>query len=290
MLPNYCRTVLHASLLAVLVLKLNADSEDSDCSLGIEVRRNTAFEILLGQDLVINCKIIFCNDSQHAVTWFKLDEKNVPVTVSDSSRIKTEWKELNKSEGVLYLKFQKVLSNDSGLYHCHYGHEVGHSINVSVHDGATGTQQNPWMYVYSAAGIVAFVIIVIVMSVISMRGCKGKSKKEAQTEIQYVSIPIVEPPFQHGGLEPLSRESPSVPPSVISTKTLPSKPNEVTLPRDNGGLYGKINEDRKRKKNAVEEGSSVVYAALNHQLPPAGAAARSRRPQEFSEYAAIRLT
>lgn len=77
---------------------------------------------------------------------------------------------------------------------------------------------------------------------------------------------------------------------MISTKTLPSKPNEVTLPRDNGGLYGKINEDRKRKKNAVEEGSSVVYAALNHQLPPAGAAARSRRPQEFSEYAAIRLT
>lgn len=144
MLPNYCRTVLHASLLAVLVLKLNADSEDSDCSLGIEVRRNTAFEILLGQDLVINCKIIFCNDSQHAVTWFKLDEKNVPVTVSDSSRIKTEWKELNKSEGVLYLKFQKVLSNDSGLYHCHYGHEVGHSINVSVHGGGELTTVT-WM-------------------------------------------------------------------------------------------------------------------------------------------------
>lgn len=31
------------------------------------------------------------------------------------------------------------------------------------------------MYVYTAAGIVSFVIIVIIISVISMHGCKGKT-------------------------------------------------------------------------------------------------------------------
>lgn len=33
--------------------------------------------------------------------------------------------------------------------------------------------ENLWMYVYTATGIVAFVIIVIIISVASMRGCKG---------------------------------------------------------------------------------------------------------------------
>lgn len=31
-----------------------------------------------------------------------------------------------------------------------------------------------WMYIYTAAGIVAFVIIVIIISVASMQGCKGE--------------------------------------------------------------------------------------------------------------------
>ncbi|KAF1371826.1 hypothetical protein PFLUV_G00273400 [Perca fluviatilis] len=33
-----------------------------------------------------------------------------------------------------------------------------------------------WMYMYFAAGIVSFVIIVIILSVVSMRGCKGESR------------------------------------------------------------------------------------------------------------------
>lgn len=89
--------------------------------------------------------------------------------------------------------------------------------------------------------------------------------------LQYIAIPLVE----RG-----QRGSPSAPPSQSSTrrKTSPSQPDELPSLQDN--VYGQMRE---------EVGGSVVYAALNHQLP-AAAAARPRRPrEETSEYAAIRV-
>lgn len=106
--------------------------------------------------------------------------------------------------------------------------------------------------------------------------------------LKYMEIPMVEQPSSQRP----PRGSPSTPSSQRSirrTQQLP-EPSDLPVPRDNEHVYGKIREDRKRKRNVVEEeGSSVVYAALNHQLPPR-AAARPLRPQEeFSEYAAIRV-
>ncbi|XP_071320381.1 uncharacterized protein [Trachinotus anak] len=291
-----------------MVLTLNADSEDSVCVPGIKVRRNTAYEVVLGQDLILNCTVVFCNSSPPAVSWYKVEGSiNVPINVSSSSHIKAEWKELSHSEGVLHLIFQNILSSDSGLYRCGSGNDISHKINVSVsgvgefttvrwENNTTSTTSNPeiteniLMYVYPAAGIVTVVIVVIVISIISLRGCKGKSKKETQTENQYMAIPMVEQPLPHVSLQPSPRESPSVPPSRRSTrrKRPSSQPNELL---DNEHVYDRV-KDRERQRNAVEdEGSSVVYAALNHQLPPGAAAPRTWRPQEeFSEYAAIRVS
>ncbi|GLD63388.1 B- and T-lymphocyte attenuator-like isoform X1 [Lates japonicus] len=116
----------------------------------------------------------------------------------------------------------------------------------------------------------------------------SKSKKETQTESQYIAIPMVGQPFLDVSPQPAPRESPSAPPPRRSTrrKAAPSQ-----LPRHNERICDGIKENRERQRNVEEEeGSSVVYAALNHQLPP-GAAARPRRPQEeFSEYAAIRVS
>ncbi|XP_044043052.1 B- and T-lymphocyte attenuator-like isoform X5 [Siniperca chuatsi] len=309
MRPNHCWTILHVSILAMLLLTLNADSEDSKCEVEIRVRRNTVYEAFLGDDLRINCTVLFCNNSPPATYWYKLEKTNVNVNVSGSSHIKTEWKTLNHVEGISYLIFQNILTNDSGVYRCRSGHSVSHSINISVDvgerddehtnvtqknstDSGPTSPENLWMYIYTAAGIVAFVIIVIIISVASMQGCKGKSKKEMQTENQYMAIPMGVQPFPHASLQPSARGSPSAPPSRRSTrrKTPPLQPNEMPLPRDNECLYSKIKGDRERQRNTVEEeGGSVVYAALNHQLP-AGAAARTRRPhEESSEYASIRV-
>ncbi|MEQ2285994.1 hypothetical protein AMECASPLE_037646, partial [Ameca splendens] len=110
----------------------------------------------------------------------------------------------NPLEGTSYLLFQNIVRNDSGIYQCESGGNVGHNINIIVNgthvannsNNSNNSQTLPngkdkqsdsnaiLIYVYSAAGIGAFVIIVIIISVICMQGCKGKSRKEKQTENQ----------------------------------------------------------------------------------------------------------
>ncbi|XP_068446294.1 B- and T-lymphocyte attenuator-like [Clinocottus analis] len=288
MRPNHRWTVLHVFILAGMLLPLKAGDEASECEVAVRVHQNTVYAAVLGEDLRINCTVEFCSGSPPRVFWYKQETTAVPVNVSSSSHIKTEWKLLNRSVGTSFLIFQNVRRNDSGRYQCGSEESISHNINVSVHgvgertnvtknNDASGTTPEPtrdlWLYLYFAAGIGAFVIIVIIISVASMRGCIGKSKKQTQTENQYMVIPLVE----RG-----QRESPSAPPSRSSTrrKTSPSQPDEPPSLRDN--VYDQTRE---------EVGSSVVYAALNHQPPSAAAAAaRPRRPREEpSEYAAIRV-
>ncbi|XP_063323693.2 B- and T-lymphocyte attenuator-like [Pelmatolapia mariae] len=323
MRPNRCWTILHVPILVGLLLTLNAQSVsfttrtknqssntkgDSDCSTEIRVRRNTVYNASVGQQLWIHCPVFFCNDSPPTVSWFKVEATDVPVNVSSDSHIKTEWKHLKDSAGIFYLIFQNILRSDSGQYKCQGGGSVSHFITVSVYDhveittvtqnnvrasatSAPDNTENLLLYVYSAAGIATFVIIVIIISVISMRGCKGKPKKDSQAENQYMEIPMVERPLPQPSLEPSQRGSPSAAPSRRSTKrkTPPRQPNELRLSRENEQAYGLSHVGRERQRNTVEEESgSVVYAALNHELPQ-----RVNRPrmevEETSEYAAIRL-
>ncbi|KAF3857253.1 hypothetical protein F7725_009112, partial [Dissostichus mawsoni] len=260
--------------------------------------------------LELKCEVGFCEEAPPPVHWIKHEQTDVPVNISSSSRIKTHWELINKSEGISFLVFPKTRLTDSGDYQCQSGGSNSHNINVFVY-GSTNSEPtvDSWMYMYFAAGIVPFIIIVIIISVVSMRGCKGrvvifktmtnpskmslagKSKKETSRENQYMAIPMVEQPLHHGRLQPSPRESPSAPPfrRPLPTKTPPLQPNELPLPRDNDPVYRVITRDRERQRNTAEEkGSSIVYAALNHQLP--ARAARPLRPtEEQSEYAAIRV-
>ncbi|XP_050922011.1 uncharacterized protein LOC108892858 isoform X2 [Lates calcarifer] len=131
MRPYYCWTVLYVSILAALVLTLNADSKTSECETSIKVRRNTVYQAFVGQDLRINCTVSFCNNTQ-PVSWFKLENGTDSVSVNKNSHIKTEWKPSDHLEGTSYLIFQKILSNDSGVYRCRSGGSVSHNINILV--------------------------------------------------------------------------------------------------------------------------------------------------------------
>ncbi|KAK5891278.1 hypothetical protein CgunFtcFv8_018549 [Champsocephalus gunnari] len=153
------------------------------------------------------------------VDWFKHEQTDVPVNVSSSSRIKTQWETINKSEGISFLVFPNIRLNDSGMYQCKSGDSSSHYINVFVHvdDGRgrttvpqkneSSTHSEPkvdsWIYMYLAAGIVPFIIIVIIISVLMCR-CQGKSKNETQTEVQYIAIPA-EKPIAHASLQPSPR-------------------------------------------------------------------------------------
>lgn len=49
------------------------------------------------------------------------------------------------------------------------------SLNMLCSDGTApdNTENPPFIYIYTSAGIVAFVVLVIVVSVFWMRGCRG---------------------------------------------------------------------------------------------------------------------
>ncbi|XP_058510719.1 uncharacterized protein LOC131476184 isoform X2 [Solea solea] len=211
MRPNCCWTYLHVSVLVVLLLTVNTDSEGSDCFTDIRVRRHTAYEILVGRDLVINCTVVFCSSPPPAVSWLKTHLMHVPVDVSNQSHIKTEWKLLKELEGVSYLIFQKIRSNDSGLYQCRIASDVSHAINVSVHGDIKSTLESGdiksttvkpqfnyslstlesalWPCVYRAAATMVFFAIVVAICVTSKLQrtgvcCEGQSRNEPDLSLQ----------------------------------------------------------------------------------------------------------
>ncbi|KAM8905405.1 uncharacterized protein btla isoform 2-T5 [Spinachia spinachia] len=235
----------------------------------------------------------------------------------NSTRIKAGWKHLGDLAGVSFLILKKVRRDDSGLYQCAAGGTFGHFINVSVRgDGernncnvrSNETRRPPdskppvdlWLNAYFAAGIVAFVGVVVIIAVLWLRGCKGRSKKETQVEnpvrqscISNLHGPFLvsEQPFSDCGPPPPPKGSPCAPPCRRSTrrKTPPSHPIEPPRPPGGEHVCGRRREDGVRRGGAAgEQWGSVLYAALKH--PPTPAAARPRRPsQEVSEYAAIRV-
>nr|XP_020512471.1 B- and T-lymphocyte attenuator isoform X1 [Labrus bergylta] len=305
MRPNTCWTRLHVSVLAVLLLILEADSTD-ECEVQIKVRSKTKYKALLGEELKIDCPVTFCDDTPPEISWFKLEETGDPINISGRSRFRSEWKTLKHLEGVSVLIIQNFVRNDSGIYRCKGGSNVGHKINVYLNESSepnnstqkkdiNGTHtdaEHLWMYVYTAAGIVAFVLFVILVSLASMRGCKGKAKSERIEDNHYMAIPMVEQPFPNPRTQPSPRGSPSLPlpqRSMRRKKPLP-QPIEPPSPRDNECVYSKVKVDRDQQRNTLEEnGGSVVYAALNHQLPARPVARPRRQKEECSEYAAIRV-
>ncbi|XP_051283199.1 B- and T-lymphocyte attenuator-like [Dicentrarchus labrax] len=188
---NFCLTVLCMSILAASILSVETDSEDSDCEFELRVRRNTVYEVFLGEDLKINCTVRFCNDSGPTVSWYKFEKGFVPVNVSSGSHIKTGWEDVKHLEGISYLIFKNILMSNSGVYQCRSGLIVGHPINVSVIDcveltdvtvqtntmtfnSSSPTVQDARLpYVYRLAAIMVFVIILIIIWATSKYGCKG---------------------------------------------------------------------------------------------------------------------
>ncbi|XP_026219156.1 uncharacterized protein LOC113164199 [Anabas testudineus] len=172
-------TIVHLSVLVTLVLTPDADAEDLNCETEIKVRRNTVYEAVVGQELRINCTVVFCNNSQ-TVSWYKFEKTPVPVNISSGSHIKTDWITLKHFEGISSLIFKNISSSDTGLYLCQSGGSVSHTINVSVHDHVEPAlkpenvaQDSLWHYVYSAAGVIVFVIIVTSISIALMKACEG---------------------------------------------------------------------------------------------------------------------
>ncbi|XP_075871902.1 uncharacterized protein btla isoform X2 [Nelusetta ayraudi] len=276
-------TVLQAYVCALLLLlSTKADGEDPECEEGIYMHRNTVYNVSLGERLEISCPVQFCQKSQKIITWYKLEGKiNTTTSIINSSQISTKLIMSSPLVGTSYLMFNNIQGNDSGLYRCESASAVGFKIKVSVsvhkevNNTTNGTAsdimaKDPLLYIYSSAGIVAFVVLVIVVSVVWMRGCRGKPKTEPEQELQYAAVSV------------RPRGSPPAAASQGSSRREKPPP----LQRD-----GEMTAGGERRWKTAEEKSSLVYAALNHQPLDAAASSRPRRlKEESSEYAAIRVS
>ncbi|XP_029942380.1 uncharacterized protein btla isoform X6 [Salarias fasciatus] len=188
MRPDLCW--MHVFMLSALLLYANAESEESECQPEVRVHRNTVYRAVIGDELRINCTSYFCGETPSNMSWYKYEEGDVLINSSKQSRIKTEWKPLSRTAGIYYLIFTNIVRNDSGRFICQIGSERSHLITVLVEAGSPDPEATEWLYVYSAAAIGTLVLIVIITSVAVMRGCKGKPRKEEQSENQHMVIPM----------------------------------------------------------------------------------------------------
>ncbi|XP_028325540.1 B- and T-lymphocyte attenuator isoform X2 [Gouania willdenowi] len=289
MRPKHGWALVHVSILAGLLLTCNTeatDSEDSSCSQRITVRRHTVYKATVGQTLKINCTVFFCDDTPPTVSW---EKNSFLIPVNKTSHINTEWSLINKQEGVSLLSFKKIHLSDSGRYNCQMKGSVSHGITLNVYgdnetisplENSTSKDSGSKVYmtyVYSAVGTASVVIAVIIVTAVLLRGCKGRSKKENKTENQYICME--ERTFTHR----TPKGSPSVTPSTQKKTTLMPPKREIVSTHK-----AQMREENMTQKE--EEGASIVYAAINHQLPSTAAGPRRQTPQEEPTlYAALRV-
>ncbi|XP_056157570.1 uncharacterized protein LOC130131820 [Lampris incognitus] len=293
MTPDTSWATLRVSVLALLLLTSDAESEVSKCETGTKVRHGTAYKASQGEKLQINCTVRTCKDSPMPVNWFKSKTK---VNVNKTTAITQRWDCCKNSEGTSYLVFESILPSDSGSYHCEYGDEVSHLINVSVSNGTVIAETTPkdiwWQYVYAAVGVVLIVAGVITISVLSNMAIPMSNQPSTQPRT---------PPYQrgvpHSHCDQLSKD-----PECIYQKpqkradregnaTLDRPVHQARVSRENEFVYGKVKRRQREDETEEEEDESpVLYAALNHQMLLAASKTPQRPKENTSEYAAIVLS
>ncbi|XP_037102203.1 uncharacterized protein LOC119119732 isoform X5 [Syngnathus acus] len=281
-------SVLFLSILAVLHLTSSVSYCDDCLQITVD---DTIYKTPLGEYFEIKCYIISTEQLSNNVAWYKLEgDKFVPVTVDSHIEIKSE--KLSNVTTML-LCFTNIQQSNAGYYRCESGSAVGHTINVSVYGmslygpefrllqtlhttfafpdndimadislrndtTAMSKEEIRWMYVYSAAGTIAFVVMVIFVSIISLRRCKGHATR---------------------------------------TETEQSRGQPQSVPTPSGSyIYSEMSaEEGKHSKTSsrVKDDRSVTYATLDHQPLAAAAAGTPARPrrlqEESSHYADILL-
>ncbi|XP_061745659.1 uncharacterized protein LOC133544396 isoform X2 [Nerophis ophidion] len=270
-------TVQVVSILALLHLTTTSESDGDDCDLKIQGRKNIFSKVPVGKNLEIHCTITYsntCKDPFENVFWYKLENKTyLPVTNDSHAHIELTVR--NALHKILSLLLTTIQISDAGLYRCQSerGLSLGNPINISVQapEGEAGRISGG----YLAVGALAFGIILTCIYVIAMQRRKGNTKRENHFENQDNSM--ANPHIDAKSVA--CRRTASDPPTTKAT------PPSTRLPRS--GQMSPQGED-KSKKNTIQDRNSIMYATLDHQLPPGGAVRPLPPMEESSEYAVIR--
>lgn len=110
---------------------------NADCFPSIRVPRNTVWKAREMDKLKINCTVENESKCWNKIyfTWCRIGLKNECIHLNHSNHTTTEWTRINESTILLFLIFQNVSMQDTGLYRCKIlspAPSVSHAINVTV--------------------------------------------------------------------------------------------------------------------------------------------------------------
>ncbi|XP_062389468.1 B- and T-lymphocyte attenuator-like [Sardina pilchardus] len=310
------------------------------CFPEVRVRRYTAWKVAEMSTLKIICPVKYC-EPPPTVTWCRLVD-NTTCTPLPENRYVRIWQELVSNEDNLiksYMEIKEATKAYSGLYKCAVSAtSVGHSISVTVtgadqlentthtdntnspSPGTDGADPDWLPYVYICGGILTIVMLVMLISFLSLHGCKrssrshltdptGPSQKteqiaEAQCPTRRSSArvsPSPSVPKRDRSLRCHPTQSPALSkaatydqhrlnetPSLHGLLTLPRAPPSQSSPSNQRSALLAQHQGSPRDRRP----SQVLYAALDHLAPRDAprTVPKFQPEEEFSEYASIRVS
>ncbi|XP_071400234.1 B- and T-lymphocyte attenuator-like isoform X1 [Centroberyx affinis] len=188
----------------ILLVDKQAQGQGLDCIPDLTVRRGTELKASRGEQLKINCPVIFCSNPPPTVTWYKIKpDYPYPYPVERTDRIQTWWRDLTENSGIAVLLFTNVSEADAGLYQCRGNFisvpdvdtVVSHRISVTVTadaaiedpvrttispEGEMANQTSFLSFHVDVARLVLFTVVTLVVLVLlGMRTLKAKGKGPA---------------------------------------------------------------------------------------------------------------
>uniref|UniRef100_A0A8D0G3M0 B and T lymphocyte associated n=1 Tax=Sphenodon punctatus TaxID=8508 RepID=A0A8D0G3M0_SPHPU len=316
---------MHTSsiLLHILYITLSLHSpqvygtENINCSVEIQVARNTHYESKSGDPLIINCTVSMTNcQNKPNMKWCKL-HGNDCLPLEDRNKTCAKW----TSQNIYVLKFLSIYQNDSGRYRCvavsgDNQESPSHSINVTVSERAENATRNPptnitnitenseppndrnnrkWIiYVLTSLGALFLLILFCICLSYRLQKHQGKHKTSvtSQREMNVLSNSIDAPHSSKRAIQ-APNEGPTLPTS--STSLLMPDGNTIYDNNVHGWNGRRATPDTGcddpviySNQQPAENEAVLVYASLNH---PTDAVHPPRKEQdmkvELTEYATI---
>ncbi|XP_077198309.1 B- and T-lymphocyte attenuator [Paroedura picta] len=160
-----CRSFELLFLLVMLMLGKPGTygiEEAQNCTITVNVERNTQYRLKSGNAAIIKCPVIYCQNKPE-IKWYKKID-NSSLLLHSEQRHTFTW----IADNVFVLNFSSVHQNDSGLYRCEsisgIQKDTSHYINVTVQDNITDRADETdkaWIiYLLSSLGVLCVIAVI----------------------------------------------------------------------------------------------------------------------------------
>ncbi|XP_048049020.1 B- and T-lymphocyte attenuator isoform X2 [Megalobrama amblycephala] len=295
------KTALFLAVFVVFTLHVSTDAQGHGPKCPVfKVQRGAVHKACINKPFKISCNLKYCDNQTINITWTKENLKRW-IPVSGTGQMSSS--QIFSAPDLLtsYLTFTNISENHDGLYRCELqlpnSSAVSHYINISVpvtsekesterDNTDISSDSKPWWmaYLFICMCVGIPVLILILIFILCINGFKTSRRRKTQrAQVQYTATSVLSSPRP----SVLKRDE-FVSVQYSEEKQRPSRDSNTLPPvqshlSDCGGDGSLSN----RRDNSL---SQVVYASLSHLTPtPSSTAPRPTR-EEFSEYAAIRVS